>query len=57
MIYKDGKELKARYYGDKLVKSIYKGFSLVWYLIASCFGSGYWVNSSVWSNKDTWQNK
>lgn len=57
MVYKDGKELKARYYGDKLVKSIYKGFSLVWYLIASCFGSGYWVNSSVWSNKDTWQNK
>ena len=56
MIYKDGKELTARYVGRKAVSAVYYGARLVWEAISSCFGAGYWDNDRPWSGDDAWNN-
>ena len=56
MIYKNGIEMNARYYGSKAITAVYKGAKLVWEAISSCFGSGYWINNRPWSNTDSWRN-
>lgn len=56
MIYKDGKELAARYVGRKAVSAVYYGARLVWEAISSCFGAGYWDNDRPWSGDDAWNN-
>lgn len=37
---RNGKELKAKYWGAKAIQYIYMGSKLVWTSISSCFGSG-----------------
>lgn len=56
MIYKNGRELSARYVGRNVVLAVYLGAKLVWEAVASCFGSGYWSNDKPWSNTDAWRN-
>lgn len=56
MIYKDGKELAARYVGRRAVSAVYYGARLVWEAISSCFGAGYWDNDRPWSDDDAWNN-
>ena len=29
---------------------------MVWELIRSCFGRGFWVNEQPWNNEDGWKN-
>lgn len=29
---------------------------VVWELIRSCFGRGFWVNEQPWNNEDAWKN-
>lgn len=53
---RNGKELKARYWGTKVIQYIYSGSKLVWTSISSCFGSGVWFNDKVWNNNDSWKN-
>lgn len=56
MIYKEGKEITALYYGRQAVALVYKGTRLVWQTIRSCFGSGGWINEFGWDNNDGWKN-
>ena len=53
---RNGKELKAKYWGTKVIQYIYRGSKLVWTAISSCFGSGVWLNNKVWNNNDSWKN-
>lgn len=56
MIFRNGKELTARYIGTKAIVYIYKGAKLIWSAVSSCFGSGMWLNDKIWDNNDTWKN-
>lgn len=56
MIIRDGKEIIAYYYGKTPLIEMYVGKHLVWELIRSCFGSGYWIPDSPWINDDVWRN-
>lgn len=56
MIYKNGIEMNARYYGSRAITAVYKGAKLVWEAITSCFGSGMWLNLRAWKNTDGWKN-
>lgn len=40
----------------KTILSVYKGVDLVWQLIRSCFGRGYWINNQPWVDSDGWKN-
>lgn len=42
-------------FGKVISKIVYKG-KIVWELIRSCFGSGYWINNRSWINSDAWKN-
>lgn len=53
---RNGKELKAKYWGAKVIQYIYRGSKLVWTAISSCFGSGVWLNDKVWNDNDSWKN-
>lgn len=56
MIYKGDKEVSARYYGSKAVSFVYKGATLIWQAVASCFGAGRWINTFPWKNDNAWKN-
>ena len=55
-IYKKGKEVSLVYYGKMAVMAIYRGTTLVYTAIRSCFGSGIWNNEKPWINEDGWAN-
>ncbi len=57
MIYREQKEMSARYLGAKAIEAVYLGARLVWESISSCFGSGYWIDNRPWSNTDGWRNE
>lgn len=41
----------------KAIYRVIKGSAvLLWELVHSCFGSGYWRNDLPWSNTDGWKN-
>ena len=46
MIIRNGKE----------VIELYRGKHLVYQIIRSCFGSGYWINNAPFVNTDVWRN-
>ena len=56
MIFQGKKEIKELYRGRIPISELYIGKRLVWQIITSCFGRGYWINDAVWSNKDIWKN-
>ena len=56
MIDKNYKDQTAEYHGTRPVVAVYKGSTLVWSLVKSCFGKGYWINEAPWSNTDGWNN-
>jgi len=57
MIYtQDKKEISGVYYGSKVITAVYYGGRLVWQLVRSCFGRGYWINKFPWLNDDAWKN-
>lgn len=62
MIFKDNTKQVVSIYEQKYGKitwslvRIYKGASLFWEAIRSCFGRGFWVNERQWSNEDGWKN-
>lgn len=57
MIYKDGKEVTGIFVGKQVITAVYKGATLAWEAVKSCFGKGFWINKKEWSNKDGWKNK
>ena len=50
------KNISAIRIGEKVVVSMYKGATLVWQAISSCFGLGCWINNYTWKNDDAWKN-
>ncbi|MBQ3765910.1 MAG: hypothetical protein II874_04155 [Bacteroidales bacterium] len=37
------------------VQEMYRGASLVWQAIRSCFGSGAWIGERPWLGDDPWK--
>ncbi len=56
MIRINGQDLSSVRFGSHVVSAIYVGTKLVWQAIRSCFGSGYWINTSPWKNDEGWAN-
>ena len=56
MITKSHLTMQAWYYGTKTISAVYYGAKLVWEAIASCFGSGMWLDLRAWKNTDGWKN-
>jgi len=57
MIYRNQKETTGVYRGEKVITAVYRGARLVWELIKSCFGKGYWINNAPYLNEDGWRNE
>ena len=55
MIHKDGNELSARFWGSKIVVSVYRGIKAIWSSVRSCFGSGKWIGNKPWIGKEKWK--
>lgn len=55
MIYKEGKELTERFFGTRVISAVYKGATLVWEAIRSCFGKGCWIDGKPWAESDPWK--
>ena len=51
-----GLKIIARHYGLKVISTAYKGARLIWQLLKSCFGGGFWNNKQPWDNKGGWRN-
>ena len=56
MILINGKEIIEINRDKKSCIEVYQGKRLLWQLINSCFGNGYWVNEKPWINTDVWRN-
>nr|DAK79529.1 MAG TPA: hypothetical protein [Caudoviricetes sp.] len=56
MLHTGGRKIEGIYYGRKIITKVYQGTSLVWQLIKSCFGAGYWVKQNPWLGSDSWKN-
>jgi hypothetical protein len=40
----------------KSIEVIYHMDKIVWQAIRSCFGRGFWINTSPWNNEEAWNN-
>lgn len=49
-------DVSAVHFGNKVISAIYIGSVLAWQAIRSCFGSGYWINTSPWKPDEGWKN-
>lgn len=56
-IYKGGSSIGMVAKGRQMMSAVYKGLTLVWTGIRSCFGSGRWVNEKPWLNDEKWKNE
>lgn len=56
MIIINGKEIIEVNKGISACIEIYTGKRLMWQLVRSCFGKGYWINDLPWLNDDVWKN-
>lgn len=56
MLHKDGRNIGGIFYGNKIITKVYRGTTLVWQLIKSCFGAGYWIKNNPWKGTDSWRN-
>lgn len=50
------KEVFLVKYVNTAITRIAYGTKIIWSLIKSCFGSGFWINTSNWSNIELWKN-
>lgn len=50
------KDVVAVSFGATSIAYIYKGATLVWQMIRSCFGNGFWINLKPWLNDNAWRN-
>lgn len=54
-IYKGGREVSKVAKGARQLAAMYKGVSLVWMAVRSCFGSGLWIGSKPWIGTEKWK--
>ena len=57
MIRKGLREVVAIAKGNWAVPAVYKGITLVWMAVRSCFGSGIWVDEKPWLDNESWKNE
>lgn len=57
MIYKEGKEITAINVGEIPIVYVYKGDTLVWQALKSCFSTGKWVEDYPWLDDSTWKDE
>lgn len=55
MIRQGTKDTIAIHHGRQVVLTVYLGTQLLWSLISSCFGAGYWQSAKRWSRQDAWK--
>lgn len=55
MIIINGKLISAIRYGEIALSAVYKGATLVWQAVRSCFGSGRWIKDKPWLGKEGWR--
>jgi len=56
MIHWKNKDTTGIYWKNRAHTAVYKGASLVWMAVRSCFGSGVWINTKPWLNNEKWKN-
>lgn len=56
MIKYNQKEIVDIRKGDIEIKALYRGITLLWEAIQSCFGKGFWINDKAWTNDSAWKN-
>lgn len=49
-------DISSAHIGGRVVSAIYLGTSLVWQAVRSCFGSGWWINTSPWRADEGWKD-
>lgn len=54
MIYRNGSDIIGFYRGTLPVIGFYRGKALLWQIVKSCFGKGYWVSGLPWISDDAW---
>ena len=47
--------ITACYYVDRAITKIMKGPKVIWELITSCFGTGFWKENANWVESETWK--
>lgn len=55
-IHHRNKEINMVYYGSMALSAIYRGTTLIWTAIRSCFGSGMWSQEKPWIGTDAWKD-
>jgi hypothetical protein len=55
MLTSDTKKFSKLTVGEKAISALYRGATLVWQAVSSCFGGGLWVSKQPWSDKDAWK--
>ena len=57
MLYQGDKKISGIYINGKIITKVYHGAELVWQLIKSCFGAGYWIRKNPWKGSDAWKRE
>jgi hypothetical protein len=57
MIIRNHKEIIEIYRGKTPIEEMYRGKVLVFQIIRSCYGKGYWINDAPFLNDDAWANE
>jgi hypothetical protein len=55
MIIINGKQISVIRHGEKAISAVYKGATLVWQAVRSCFGAGRWIGGKPWLGKEGWR--
>lgn len=55
MIAVNNKQIAAIRLGGKAISVVYKGATLVWQAVRSCFGSGRWIKDKPWLGNEGWR--
>lgn len=55
MMINENKEVVGVNIGTRAISAIYKGASVVWQYVRSCFGKGFWINEKPWLDNDGWK--
>lgn len=55
MIAINNKQIAAIRLGGKVISVVYKGATLVWQAVRSCFGSGRWIKDKPWLGNEGWR--
>lgn len=55
MIIINNKQIASIRFGGKAISVVYKGATLIWQAVRSCFGSGRWIKDKPWLGNEGWR--